>query len=195
MTAGEAALFKVTFENKIKPAVERWAKVYAGRLPFTPDQLTPENFVERIGNNPSYYEFVFVLNGVTLGIRDSQLDSGGIARVDYLNAPQSKSLAILPANASQPSLTTPVTKKEIAALAKNDLGENFMEHEIEMTPTGLSGSMNGGALVDVGGDGYNFLSSRLSLVFGADGKLVYYCKGLDIMAANSPKRIPNGGQP
>ena len=133
-----------------------------------------EKFVERIGKNASYNEYIFVVDGITLGIQDSK----GVARVDYLNDPrQTQKMAMQPNGAEAPIATTPVERMELMTMLAADSGTKFPANEIRMIPSSFSGSLNGGVMVHVGGDPENAASWKYDLVFGADGKLAYYLKG------------------
>ena len=172
----QKSAFQAKFEDSYKPAVLKWAKAYHNRVPFAPMDLTLDDFRERIGRDVSYNEYIFVVDGVTLGIRDSK---EGI-RVDYLNVgQQTRQMASLPDGSQAPETKIPLTKREILALLKEDSGTSFIEQEIRLTPTGLSGALNGGVMVQVGGDPNNIASWKYNMVFGPDGKLVYYLKGIE----------------
>lgn len=182
MTDAEKQEFRAAFEGRLKPALVKWCQTYEGRIPFSAERVTVGSFVERIGRDGAHYEYVFVVDGVTLGIRESASDSGGLTRVAYLNAPQSKRLMELPSGAGPPSFDLPITKEEVARMLRKESGVEFEPGRIRMIPTGASSVMNGGARVEVGGDPQNFLSWQYTLVFGPDGKLAYYSKGLDVLS-------------
>lgn len=170
------ASFHTNFTTQLKPALQRWCKIYGDRVPFDPNDVTVERFVERIGRDASYSEYIFVVDGVTLGIRDKN----GSVRVDYLNAPKNtEKLAVLPTGGEPPILTSPLTREEVARLLEEDGGFRFQPHEIRIIPTGLSGSLNGGAFVNAGGDPENGASWAFDMIFSQDGKLAYYLKGVE----------------
>jgi len=182
LTDAEKQEFRAAFGGRLKPALVKWCQAYEGRIPFSAERVTLDSFAERIGRDAAHYEYVFVVDGVTLGIRESASDSGGLTRVAYLNAPQSKQLMELPNGAGPPSFGLPITKEEVARMLRKESGVEFEPGRIRMIPTGASSVMNGGARVEVGGDPHNFLSWQYTLVFGPDGKLAYYSKGLDILS-------------
>ncbi|HWX22437.1 MAG TPA: hypothetical protein VN578_21255 [Candidatus Binatia bacterium] len=174
LTADEKSAFLQNFEQRYKPAIDKWFKAFSGHVPFAPDKVTPDQLAERIGTNPSYNEYVFVIDGITLGVQDSK----GVAQVHYLNAPhQTQKLATLPDQNQPPALAPPVAKEEIAQMLLAESGTAFAPQEIRITPSGVSGSLNGGALVSVGGDAENGASWNYDLAFAPDGKLAYYLKG------------------
>lgn len=171
----EKSDFEQNFKTRYKPAVEKWAKAFAGHVPFSPDDLTPDKFAERVGQNATYNEYVFVVNGITVGVRDSK----GVAVVDYLNAPeQTRKLAQLPKVDGPPTIATPVNKSDVAQMVESESGTSFAPSDIRLTPSGLSGSMNGGVLVSVGGDPERGSTWKYDMVFDSAGNLAYYLKGL-----------------
>ena len=136
--------------------------------------MTLDKFAERIGTSSAYREYIFVVDGITLGIQDKK----GVARVDYLNAPkQTRKMALLPDGTEAPIATTPVGKTEIIQMLAAEGGVQFSANEVRVIPSGFSGSLNGGMIVNVGGNPDNAASWIYDLVLGADGKLAYYLKG------------------
>ncbi|HEV2694771.1 MAG TPA: hypothetical protein VG347_17885 [Verrucomicrobiae bacterium] len=174
-TSDERSEFETNFKQRYKPALNKWCEAYDGHLPFSPDSVSTDNFVERVGKNSSVYsEYVFVVDGVTLGIQDSK----GVARVDYLNDPrQTQKMAALPKTGEAPIIAMPVNKDQLVKMLVSDGGEQFRANDVRLIPSAFSGALNGGALVHVGGDPDNAASWKYDLVFGADGKLAYYLKG------------------
>jgi hypothetical protein len=171
----EKSDFEQNFKTRYKPAVEKWTKAFAGHVPFSPDDLTLDKFVERVGQDAAYNEYVFVVNGITVGVRDSK----GVAVVDYLNAPeQTRKLAQLPKLDGPPAIATPVNKSDVAQMVENESGTPFAPSDIRLTPSGLSGSMNGGVLVSVGGDPERGSTWKYDMAFDPSGNLAYYLKGL-----------------
>jgi hypothetical protein len=174
LTREERSAFAANFDQRYKPAVAKWCNAFAGHVPSAVEDVTLGSFVERIGRDSSYNEYIFVVNGMTLGVRDSK----GVAQVDYLNDPQqTRKLAVLPQGAEHPVVASPVTREEVLNLIEADGGTRFPPHEIRMAPSGLSGSLNGGVLVNVGGDPRNGASWKYDMVFGPDGKLAYFLRG------------------
>ena len=74
-----------------------------------------------------------------------------------------------------------VTMQEILRLLKADSGKDFSPDKIAIRPTSRACSMNGGVFVDVGEGARagNGLLPEYSMVFGPDGSLVCYLKGID----------------
>ena len=159
---------------RYKPALKKWSDAFAGRVPISPDSVTTNNFVSRIGTRPIYREYIFVVDGITLGIQDAK----GVARVDYLNAPkETGKMALLPTGKESPISTAPVSKDELVKLLLAEGGTLFKPNDIRLIPSGYSGALNGGAIVNVGGNPDNAASWKYDMVFGADGRLVYYLRG------------------
>jgi len=172
-SADEKTKFLSDFGLRCKPAIDSWFKAYNGHIPFDLNAVTPEKLVERIGINASFGEYVFVVDGITLGVRDSK----GIVQVDYLNDPiQTQKMAMLPNGAEPPIAEMPVNRPEITQMVAADSGTQFPPNEIRMTPSGFSGGLNGGTLVQIGGDPRNGASWKFDMVFGPDGKLAYYLR-------------------
>src|SRR5882724_9563467 len=128
-TAEQKVEFAVEFEEKIKPALDKWCETYAGHLPFSPADVTPERFVERLGRNLAFYEYTFVIDGTTLCFKDLK----GSVIVSYLNSPESKKLMELPGGA--PVSEIPLNRNEVAQILKLDSGTEFKADEIRMIPT------------------------------------------------------------
>lgn len=172
LTAEERAELAKKFTAKIKPAVEKWCKAYGGHIPFKPEDLTLDKFREQIGRNSSFTIYTFMLDGTTLCVQDSN----GRVAVNYLSAPQAKELSRLPGGTA-PTMQMPVDRNEVIRMVKEDSGTEFKRSDVQMRPTGVASAMNGGAFVDIaprGGDPNNGLC-KVSLVFGPDGDLAYYC--------------------
>lgn len=173
-TDAEKDEFRSNFVARYKPALLKWSEAFSGRMPLNPDAVTPEKFVERVGKNASYREYIFVVDGITLGIQDSK----GIARVDYLNDPkQTGKMTRLPTAGEVPVSSTPVSKDEVVKMLSAEGGTQFKPNDIRLIPSGYSGALNGGAIVNVGGNPDNAASWQYDIVFSADGQLAYYLKG------------------
>lgn len=131
-----------------------------------------DNFVERIGTKPAYHEYIFVVNGITLGIQDK----GGVAMVDYLNVPKETGKMTMLPHGEAPISKTPVSKEDVVRMLAAESGIQLKPNDIRMIPSGYSGALNGGAVVSVGGNPDNAASWQYNLVFRSDGKLAYYLK-------------------
>lgn len=172
-TDAERSEFDLNFENRYKPALSNWCNAYNGHLPFSSEAVTKDKFVERVGINSAYREYVFVVDGITLGIQDTS----GQARVDYLNNPvQTKKMAMLP-DGTAPIIQSPVPRTDVIFMLAAECGTQFPPDQVKLVPSGFSGGLNGGVLVHVGGTPDNAASWKYDYVFGRDGKLAYYLKG------------------
>src|SRR5690348_7946048 len=110
LSPGEREWLRANFEAKYKPAIERWREAYGGHVPFSPGAVTADRFVERIGRDPSYNEYVFVVEGITLGV----VESKGSVQVGYFNVgSETARLGTIPKQPGPPSLESPVPKEEI----------------------------------------------------------------------------------
>jgi hypothetical protein len=170
----EKGEFTSNFVARYQPALEKWCGAFSNRVPFSPASLTANNMVERIGTRPIYREYIFVVDGITLGIQDAN----GVARVDYLNDPkQTGKMTMLPSGGEAPISSTPVSKEELATMFSAEGGTQFMPNDIRLIPSGYSGALNGGAIVNVGGTPDNAASWKYDMVIAPDGKLAYYLRG------------------
>jgi len=174
-TAEEKSEFSDNFQKRYKTAIQSWAKAYGPHIPLDPDGITLEKLVERVGADSSFNEYVFVVDGITISIRDSK----GIAQVAYLNDPtQTQKMQVIPRRAMPPGSEMPLQRQEISDMVLADGGSQFTPDQIRMTPSGFSGGLDGGAIVHIGGDPRNGATWKYDLVFGADGKLAYYLRGM-----------------
>ncbi len=173
LSPDQKAEFLANFRHKYKPAIDRWCTAFAGHIPFAPDDVTADKFVERIGLDSAYTECIFVVDGITLGVQDK----AGLVQVDYLNAPeQTSKMQNLPNGTQAPIVTIPVTREDIAKMLNAVSDTRFSPREIRMIPSGLSGGLSGGVIANVGGDPENGASWKYDMVFGPDGNLAYYLK-------------------
>ena len=173
-TSEEQSAFTADFEKRYKPALQKWCDAFSGRVPLSPAAVTSANFAERIGRNAAYHEYVFVVDGITLGIEDRN----GIARLDYLNNPhQTQKLTANPDGSQAPLTTSPVTREELQKMLAVEGGRQYSASDVRITSSGFSGRLNGGVFVRVGGDPENAASWDYDMIFGPDGKLAYYLKG------------------
>lgn len=169
----ERQKFEADFRSRLKPAIVKWAEAFDGHLPFSADDVTPDNLAERIGRDDRFREHVFVVNGITLGLRDAN----GDAAVDYLNNPiETKKLAVLPNNQGPPKIDRPISREKLIEMLAADSGNRFQLHEVRIKPSGFSGSLNGGSLVQVGGNPGNSATWKYDMVIGADGRLAFYLR-------------------
>jgi hypothetical protein len=170
-TTDEKLSLEATFKEKLRPAIEKWSRLYAGHVPFRVEEVTLDKFVERLGKDPSFYSYTFVLSGTTLCVDDYNSS----VFFSYLWAPAARQLTELPTNAPPPASMS-VATDEIMRLLKADLGTELDGNEISIKPTGTSGAMNGGVMVDVGKN-LNAQYQPLpvcTMVFGPDGNLACY---------------------
>ena len=174
MTDGEKAELAQKFKEKLKPALHRWYKAYEGHIPFNPEDLTLDKFKQRMGRNPDFYLYSFVIDGTTLTIQESK----ETAKVFYMmTSAGANELNRLPNREKAPSLNIPVSRENVIRCVKADTGVEFKPSEVLMKPTGAATALNGGAFVELlptGADPNNGLSSKIDLVFGPDGNLVSY---------------------
>jgi hypothetical protein len=178
-TAEERQAFTNLFLTKLKPAVEKWASVYTNRVPFDFADLTPDKVVDRLGWGDSRYDaYMFVMGDITFGVQVFRGDT----YVNYLASRRGVgAMNTLPKLAGPADLSMPVTRQQVLDLVEADSGKQFPPNEVVLTPSGQSGSLMGGAHVEVGKDasnpGFAHVTTKetsFALTFGPDGKLVYY---------------------
>jgi len=133
-TDAEKAEFQTNFEKRYKPALSNWCNAYGNHVPFSQSSVIPDKLAERIGMNAAYHEYVFVVDGITLGIQDTK----GIARVDYLNDPtQTKKMAMQP-DGTAPLIVSPVPRGDVMTMLAVDSGNQFPSDQVRLVPSGFS---------------------------------------------------------
>ena len=178
MSDGERAEFQEKFTTKLKPAVERWCKVYAGHTPFRPEDVTVDKLRTVTFPDSAAKGYGFVINGTTLCVEDDH----GDVYVEYIMAPAGRQLDQLPKDAAPPAGVS-ITRQEVMRLLKADTGRDFPPNEVALRPTSWSGAMNGGVYVDAGKNVHSYTSPEdYSMVYGPDGNLACYQRGI------TPKR-------
>lgn len=175
MTPDERAEFQKKFAEKLKPAVERWWAVYAGHSPFRPEDVTADKLRERIFPGSPAQGYGFVINGTTLCIEDNR----GLVYVQYIMSPGARQLGQLPKGPAPPAEVS-ISREEIMRLVKADSGRDFPPNQVAITPTSWSSAMNGGVEVEVGEGVYEKYTPlpEYSMVFGPDGNLACYLRGI-----------------
>ena len=181
MSGAEKAQIASLFDHDLKPAVEKWARIYSNRVPFDLADLNMSKFVESIGHESgSYHSYTFVLGDITLGVAQR----GEETWVQYLASKRAvATMEALPPTGASPDISMPVTPTQVLALARKDSGIPFPPNECVLTPTPASGSLAGGAIADVGGAVKNAMGTPISdgetgfnYVFQKDGTLAYYMR-------------------
>ena len=64
--------FRLTFDKKLKPAVETWCKAYAGHVPFQPEALTEDKLYGQSRRDTNYCMYTFMVGDITLGVQDAR---------------------------------------------------------------------------------------------------------------------------
>jgi hypothetical protein len=179
MSEAEMAQVASLFDHDLKPAVEKWARVYSNRVPFDLADLNMSKFVESIGHESgSYHSYIFVMGDITLGIAQR----GEETWVQYLASKRAvNTLQALPPTGASPDISMPVTPNQVLTLARSDSGIPFPPNEVRLIPSAMSGSLAGGAIADVGSAIKNAAnipisksSAGFNYVFQKDGILAYY---------------------
>jgi hypothetical protein len=164
--------FTNRFEKRFKPEIERWCKVYEGRLPFSASDVTPDKFHSKVGG----FVYTFMIGDTTFSVYDGPEGT----RVFYMMARQAaRQLNTVPSGAVQHDISTPVTRPVITGLLKGDSGIDFPADQISIHPTGTFSAMSGGVMVEAGGiTGNNVFRimtrTNLDFVLDGNGELVSY---------------------
>jgi hypothetical protein len=171
MTELEKAELAKNFNEKFKPAVEKWCKAYAGHVPFHPEDFTLDRFHSRLGRNL----YTFMIGDASLTVGDSNEKAWVF---DFMTGNGARALNSVPKAGIVPDLSVPIKAEEVLRMVKADTGDDFKPNQVVIKPTGAACSLSGGAFVDVGRQMMNGMEvmngKSLALVFGADGKLVNY---------------------
>jgi hypothetical protein len=169
------------FVAKLKPAAEKWASVYTNRVPFDLADLTMDKFVERFGRDSKvYHSYTFVMGDITFGIAEQNGDTA----VQYLASRRGlATMRALPTTGAAPDVSMPVTPQDVKAMAEADSGRQFPPNLVQLIPSAESGSLAGGAIVNVGSEVKNAMgipiskdSAGFNYVFAKDGTLAYYLR-------------------
>lgn len=174
MTEEEKAVLAQKFGKNFRPAIAKWCSVYSNRIPFTAEDVTLQKFHSVLGG----YLYTFMIGDTTLTIKDSKEG----ARVFYMATRDGLGqLNSVPPEGTARNLSMPVTREEIVGLLKADSGIEYPPDQIQIHPTGASGSLEGGVSVEAGGITGNgvfraMTLTNLDFVLGPDGKLVYYLR-------------------
>ena len=181
MTEVEKAAMTNLFRTKLKPSVEKWAKVYGNRVPFNLADLGMDKFVEQIGrDSKTYHSYTFVVGDITLGITQQNGDT----QVQYLaSKSELQTLQALPTTGAAPDLSIPVTPQDVLQMAEADSGQQLPRNLVQLIPSAESGSMAGGAIVNVGNQVKNAMgipisnvSAGFNYVFAKSGSLAFYLR-------------------
>ena len=121
------------------------------------------------------YMYTFMVDGTTVVVSDFD----GKASLMYVSAPSAKKLTQLP-HGEAPNPEMSVTKEEVMRLLKEDSGKDIDPIKVRMTPSGFSSALNGGAIVEVGGDPINAASWNYTIIFDSDKIIGYYMRGTEM---------------
>jgi hypothetical protein len=164
--------FTNLFEQRFKPAIAKWCKVYAGRLPFNESEVTPDKFHSKVGK----FLHTFMIGSTTFTVYDGPEGT----RVFYMMTRQAaQQLNSVPSGGVMHDISTPVSRQVILDLLKADAGIEFPADQISIHPTGTFTSMDGGVSVETGGitadNVYRIMTrTNLDFVLDGNGQLVSY---------------------
>lgn len=164
--------FTNVFGQRLRPAIAKWCKVYAGRLPFQESDVTPEKFHSKVGK----FLYTFMIGSTTFTVYDGPEGT----RVFYMMTKEaSHELNSLGNGAMQHDISMPATRQVITDLIKADSGIDYPADQISIYPTGKFSSMQGGVMVEAGGiTGDNVFRAmtrtNLDFILDGNGQLVSY---------------------
>ena len=170
-TEAEKSELAKRFNERFKPAIEKWCNAYAGHIPFNATDVTLDKFHSTLGGGM----FTFMVGSATLTISDNRHGT----KVFYMMTNEgAKKLNSIPLDGQPRNLTFPVIREEVLKMAEADTGLKYELKDIDIKPTAAACSIDGGAFVEVGMKYENgmqlILPDNLSFVVGADGKLIAY---------------------
>lgn len=164
--------FTNRFEKRFKPAIERWCTVYAGRVPFTAGDVTPDKFHSKAAG----FIYTFMLGDTTFCVYDGPRGT----YVFYMMTKEaSQQLNNVGNGATQHDISTSATRQVITGLLKADTGIDYPSDQVSINPTGKFSSMQGGVMVEAGGivpsGAYRVETmTNLDFVLDGNGQLVSY---------------------
>jgi hypothetical protein len=176
MTDIQRASLAAKFREKMKPAADKWFNAYSNHLSIQAINFLPENYVQRLGTNETGTSFFTFMFGDTTFTLQNTDDSW---KVSYLMASSAKALSQLPSGAV-PNLHLPITRNEVIAMVKADIGHVPTE-AIIINPTGTGSAMNGGVNVRIGPPNNIPAVSgpdKLDLTFDSNSTIVYYLRDI-----------------
>jgi hypothetical protein len=169
-TAEERKLLEQIYNERFKPAIDKWESAYAGHLPFDASQITLDKF-----HSANAGLYTFMLGDTTFTIFSSRKGT----KVFYLMTKQAaKDLNSIPADGQPRNLTVPVTREQVLTMAEADTGLNYELKDIVIKPTATFCNIDGGADVEVGIKYENGMElvrvDNLSFVIDSNGTLISY---------------------
>jgi hypothetical protein len=171
LTPEQMSEFEKRFNERIKPAIDKWASAYAGHLPFDPSILTIDKF--HSVNQGAF--FTFMIGADTFTVFDTVKET----KVFYFMAKQASiDLNTIPTTGTQRNLTTPIKADEVLKMATADTGLTYELKDVVIKPTATFCNIDGGAYVEVGIKYKNGLmlvdKNNLSFTMDSTGKIVSY---------------------
>lgn len=164
--------FQERFEKRMKPEIERWCKVYAGRLPFNASDVT----IDKFHSKNAGFIYTFMIGSTTFCVYDGPR---GTYVFYMMTREASQQLYSIGNGATQHDISIPVTRKVITDLLKADAGFDYAKDQISINPTGKFSAMQGGVMVEAGGinpsGAYRIMTwTNLDFVLDGQGNLVSY---------------------
>lgn len=170
LTPAERKTLEELFNERFKPAINKWANAYKGRIPFDVSEINLTNFYA-----VSAGCYTFMIGSTTFVIYNSR----DKAKVFYLMTKQgAHDLNSIPKDGKPRDLSVPVTREQVLKMAEADTGLHYELKDVVINPTGAFCTIDGGADIEVGIKHENGMEiaaiNNLSFVIGKDGKLITY---------------------
>lgn len=170
-TPEQKSEFEKRFNERMKPAIDKWANAYAGHLPFDASVITADKLHSTLDGG----FFTFMIGDTTVTVLDNRKGT----KVFYL---MEKQAALDLNNVSKGGvtrdLTTPIKADEVLKMASADTGLTYALKDVVIKPTATFCNIDGGAYVEVGIKYANGLllvdPNNLSFTMDSSGKIVSY---------------------
>ena len=169
-TPDEKKLLEQIFNDRFKPAIDKWANAYKGHLPFDASIITLDKFY-----SVSAGLYTFMIGDTTFTIFNGRKGT----KVFYMMTRQAaKDLNSIPTDGKPRNLTVPITREEVLKMAEADTGLHYELKDIVIRPTAKFSNIDGGADVEVGIKYENGMelvrADNLSFVMDSNGMIVSY---------------------
>jgi hypothetical protein len=174
LTAAEKSSIEKRFNERMKPAIEKWAKAYAGHLPVSAADITFDKLYS-IDSGPYGGFFTFMLGDTTFVFLDNRKQT----KVFYLMIKQAaRDFNTIPTDGKPRDLSVPITREEVLRMATADTGLHYELKDIVIEPTAAYCIIDGGANVEVGIKYKNGMAliapDDLSFVMDSKGIIISY---------------------
>jgi hypothetical protein len=169
-TPDEMAALTNLFNERFRPAIDKWASAYAGHIPFDVSKITLDKFYSVNAGN-----YTFMIGNTTFTIMNNKRGT----KVFYMMTKQGAAdLNSIPKDGRPHDISVPIKADEVLKMAEADTGLKYELKDIDIKPTAVACSIDGGAFVEVGIKHQNGMEivaiNNLSFVVDSNGMLVTY---------------------